>query len=107
MVDSEWEDKVWKESWAQGVGEDPVDAEWEEWEGEECLAISSKPKRPREDAQAAKRVKLDTSSSWGESVPEGVAARTEFLHSSNQEMGVGGTSKTQTKIKVYCGLEWL
>ena len=90
----------------KGFWDVPV-KKWEEWEEEEHLAISSKPKRPREDAQAAKRVKLDTSSSWGESVPEGVAARTEFLHSSNQEMGVGGTSKTQTKIKVYCGLEWL
>ena len=108
VVDSEWDDKVWKESWTQGVGEDQGgEKEWEEWEGEECLAMPSKSKRPREDAHTAKRAKLDTTSSWGESIPVGVAARTEFLHSSNQEMGVDASGKSQTKIKVYCGLEWL
>ena len=41
MVDTEWEDKVWKESWAPK--EDPT----EEWEGEKYLSVQPKEKRGR------------------------------------------------------------
>ena len=87
VVDSEWEEKVWKESWAQGEQVSSSGEGWDEWEGEECLADPPKLKRPRENAQAAKRARVDPTPSLGEAIPEEVVARNKFLHSSNQEMG--------------------
>ena len=101
VVDSEWEDQVWKESWAQGESKSSNTDGWEEWEGEDCLADPPKLKRPREDDQVAKRARVDPAPSWGEGVPERVVARESFLYSSNQEMEV---PTSQTNIKVYCGL---
>ena len=109
VVDTEWEDRVWRESWASR--EEPVadDKEWVEWEGEECLAVATKMKRPREEVKPAKRMKVaaEDGTTWGEAVSEEVAARNNFLHSSSQEMGVEDHRKAQTKIKVYSGLAWL
>ena len=80
-----------------------------EWEGEECLAVATKMKRPREEVKPAKRMKVaaEDGTTWGEAVSEEVAARNNFLHSSSQEMGVEDHRKAQTKIKVYSGLAWL
>ena len=58
VVDTEWEEQVWRESWKPR--EEPIreDQEWTEWEGEECLAAPPKPKRPREEERAAKRARI-------------------------------------------------
>ena len=46
VIDTEWEDKVRKESLEQGGYEVATEREkWQEWEGEEDIARSAKPKR--------------------------------------------------------------
>ena len=111
VVDTEWEDKVWKESWApreQPPSKESEERGYEEWEGEESLAVVTKVKRPRAENGNSKRMKLagEEGVAWGEEVPVGIVARDAFLYTEDQERRVD-TASTQSKIKVYSGLEWM
>ena len=77
LVDTKWEEKVWRRSWEPRGDRLTVIEEWEEWEGAECLAESSKPKRNREERRAAKRAEQNNNEgvAWGGKIPEGVADR--------------------------------
>ena len=102
VVDTEWEDKVWKESWAQR--EDPTG----EGEEEEHLSILPKEKRGREGSGvAAKKAKRDNDAGyiWGESVSEQGAARKAFLES--MEVAVPGPGATQSKLQPVTGMAWV
>ena len=103
VVDSEWEEQVWREAWKPR--EEPVreDQEWTEWEGEECLATQLKPKRPRDEDRVAKRARMEPEVAWGEGVKPGVAERDNFLYSQETKE----PARNQAKIKVYNGLEWM
>ena len=63
---------------------------WEEWEKEECMAESSKPKRNREERRGAKRAKMDNNDgvAWGEEIPEGVAEIESFQYNTSKETGM-------------------
>ena len=108
VVDTEWEDQVWKESWEPRGDKVAPDQEWDEWEGEECLAESSKVKRAREEKRPAKRAKVmnDEGVAWGEEVREGVADRDNFLYSRREEPCML-TAIGQAKLRIFSGLEWL
>jgi hypothetical protein len=101
VVDTEWEDRVWKESWA------PREEPSEEWEGEESLSNQPKEKRGRSEPTVAKRAKMDDEDGyiWGESVPARVAARSAFLESSG--VAVPGSSAAQTRLKPISGVAWV
>ena len=58
VVDTEWKDQVLKESWEPRGEKVAPEQEWDEWEGEECLAESIKVKRAREESRPAKRAKV-------------------------------------------------
>ena len=103
VVDSEWEEQVWKESWVPREEPAKEDQEWSEWEGEECLADIPKPKRPRDEQIQAKRPKLDPGVAWGEGTQPEVAERSTFLHS---QEGIK-PAKNQSKMTVYSGLAWM
>jgi hypothetical protein len=108
VVDTEWEDKVWRESWAPREEQVADGKEYVEWEGEECLAVTSKVKRGRDEPKAAKRIRVENEDgqAWGETVPDRVAARSTFLYSSSQRV-TEGRNNTQTKIKPISGVEWM
>ena len=103
VVDSDWEEQVWKESWMPRGEPIREDQEWTEWEGEECLAATTKPKRPRDEEKVAKRVRLEPGVAWGEGVQAEVAERVNFLHSQESTE----PARNQSKMKVYSGLEWM
>ena len=103
VVDSDWEEQVWKESWMPRGEPIREDQEWTEWEGEECLAATIKPKRPRDEEKVAKRVRLEPEVVWGEGVQAEVAERVNFLHSQESTE----PARNQSKMKVYSGLEWM
>ena len=102
VVDSEWEEQVWKESWV--TREEPVKEDQEsEWEGEECLADIPKAKRPRDEQILAKRPKLDPEVAWGEGTQPEVAERRTFLLSQESTK----PAKNQSKMTFYSGLAWM
>ena len=87
--------------WGEPVREDQ---EWTAWEGEECLANATKPKRPRDDERPVKKVRLEPGVAWGEGVVQAEdAEKVKFLH--NQESSK--PAKNQSKMKIYSGLEWM
>ena len=103
VVDSEWEEQIWRESWEPWEEPARDDQEYSEWEGEECLANIPKAKRPREEQIVAKRPKLDPEVAWGEGTQPDVADRRTFLLS--QERSV--PAKNQSKVTFYSGLAWM
>ena len=103
VVDTEWEEKVWKDSWMPRGEPVKEGEEWTEWEGEECLAAVPKPKRPREYNRVAKRAKPDPGVAWGEGVLEESSERQAFLYS----QGGPDQASSQSRIKVYTGQEWM
>ena len=72
---------------------------WTAWEGEECLANATKPKRPRDDERPVKKARLEPGVAWGEGDAD--AEKVNFLH--NQESSK--PAKNQSRMKIYSGLE--
>ena len=103
VVDTEWEEKVWKDSWMPRGEPVKEGEEWTEWEGEECLAAVPKPKRPREDSRVAKKARPDPGVAWGEGILEESSERQAFLYS----QGGPDQASSQSRIKVYTGQEWM
>ena len=103
VVDRDWEDQVWKESWMPRGEPVREDQDWTAWEGEECLANATKPKRPRDDERPVKKARLEPGVAWGEGVQAEDADKVNFLH--NQESSK--PAKNQSRMKIYSGLEWM
>ena len=104
VLDTEWEDKMWKESWEPR--EDPTG----EWEGEDDISISvnSKTKRTREGpGVAGKKTKLDDEIGhvWGEPKTEQEVAKQEFLESRN--VAVSGPGAKQSTLQPVTGMAWV
>jgi hypothetical protein len=95
VVDEEWENRVWKESWA--TKDTVVD--------EECLERPQSSKRRGESGVAAKRLKREEAGVvWGEDTTGGVGDRqSEFLF--EKVTGVDNTLR-QSKLKPVTGVEW-
>ena len=70
VVDSEWEEQVWKEAWAPRV----VTAE------EESVGEANRAKRKESALGGKKRIKLDSESMWGEVGTKGEEDRANFLY---------------------------
>ena len=95
VVDSEWDKEVWEEAWEPRPGEE-VD--------EDMLRTSGKSKsRKGESNTEQKRARRDESI-WGEELTGEDEKRRDFLHDASSQQKGGNT---QTKLKVFSGLEWM
>ena len=95
VVDSEWDKEVWEEAWEPRPGEE-VD--------EDMLRTSGKSKsRKGESNTEQKRARRDESI-WGEELTGEDEKRRDFLHDACSQQKGGNT---QTKLKVFSGLEWM
>ena len=95
VVDSEWEEQVWKEAWAPRV----VTAE------EESVGEANRAKRKESALGGKKRIKLDSESMWGEVGTKGEEDRANFLYAETAKPHE--LPKRQAKIKLLSGQEWL
>ena len=97
VVDSEWDEKVWKDAWKPRVTE--VD--------EECVGVVAKAKRRNEGRGGKKWQKLEDASrvAWGEEATADYKERTTFMYSPQEECP--SSSKKQGTIITFSGLEWL
>ena len=99
VVDEEWEQRVWKESWEPRVVK--VDEEGTQAEG-------SKSRKRGEDNDNKKRRKMDSDGgeAWGETAPATQESRDKFLYNTpNLDQRAG--AKRQTVIKPITGIEWM
>ena len=96
VVDEEWEQKVWKESWEPRVvttEEDSIRAE------------SGKGRKMEEDNAMSKKRKV-AQSAWGNASPSQQKSRNTFLYTGNTQERAG-TKLKQATIQPITGVEWL
>ena len=103
VVDEEWDQKVWQESW-QPRGVATVD--------EECIRAESKGKKRGSDNGVAKRIKLDMAegvAQWGEGPQEqDNNNKSTFLYDPpTRKGGVGKMRQPLLSLKPMSGAEWL
>ena len=99
VVDEEWEQRVWKESWEPRVVK--VDEEGIRAEG-------SKSRKRGDENDNKKRRKMDSdgAEAWGETAPATQESRDKFLYNTpNLDQRAG--AKRQTVIKPITGIEWM
>ena len=95
VVDQEWEEKVWKESWS--VADTVVEDEW--------VSQANKGKRKGDSSRPGKRLKREEDGvAWGESVSRKDENRDKFLYT---PIVAGESSKLrQSKLAPISGVEW-
>ena len=94
VVDQEWEDKVWKESWQ--VADVEVEDSW--------MNMTSNGKRKGNESSSDKRIKLqDQCVAWGESVSGADERKENFQYS--DVVGQSSNLKQSTLVPVT-GLAW-
>ena len=99
VIDSEWDDQTWKESWEPTEMEDV---------NEECIGESSKAKRKDPGrGEKCKRRKVETEAGvvWGEGISSAGEERSTFLSSESTPMTE--RAGRQSTIKLLSGVEWL
>ena len=108
VLDTEWEDKVWEESWQYSS----------KWEGEQTesdqdFQESSRLKRKKGSTGPRKRAKLDTAkaehrTTWGETISAGEQETITFLLSSRETpQEIPKVKSSQRRMKVFTGVEWM
>ena len=99
VVDEEWEQKVWKDSWTPRVVE--LD--------EECIGAGGGKGRKRgSDGESHKRRKMDRDDgvAWGEYTPVAEESRNDFLYGTPKAVRRAGRL-TQMTVKTVSGVEWM
>ena len=96
VVDRDWDNKVWEESWQTGMLE-------VHQVGEERVVDVSKQKRTREDERGAKKARFDDDWVWGEELPCNEVRRQEFLRSKGEDPTWRRGGYRQTTLKVLSG----
>ena len=99
VIDSEWEEQTWRESWEPTEMEDV---------NEECIGESSKAKRKDPGrGEACKRRKVETEAGvvWGEGISSAGEERNKFL--SSESTPTTERAGRQSTIKLLSGVEWL
>ena len=105
VLDTEWEDKVWEESWQYSS----------KWEGEQTesdqdLQESSRLKRKKGSTGPRKRAKLEAEhrTTWGETISTGEQETITFLLSSRETpQEIPKVKSSQRRMKVFTGVEWM
>ena len=96
VVDQEWEDKIWKESWT--VEDTVVEDVW--------MSQANKGKRKGESSRPGKKLKREEEGvAWGESVSERGEERDNFLYTPVVAAREGSKLK-QSKLVPLRGVEW-
>ena len=96
VVDTEWDNKVWEESW-----EPRTEPEMDE----DSLRESQKAKRGSGEGAAKKRIMRESHGVvWGEEMLPEDGSRNDFLREGLTRPE--GTT-VQTRVKVYTGVEWM
>jgi hypothetical protein len=96
VVDTEWDNKVWEESW-----EPRTEPEMDE----DSLRESQKAKRGSMEGAAKKRIMRESHGVvWGEEMLPEDGSRNDFLREGLTRPE--GTT-VQTRVKVYTGVEWM
>jgi hypothetical protein len=96
VVDEEWEQKVWNESWEPRVVTTEEDS---------IRAGSGKERRREEDHTMRKRSKV-SQGNWGNASPSKQKSRDTFLYTGNSQERAG-TNLKQATIQPITGVEWL
>ena len=97
VVDEEWEQKVWKDSWEPRVVTEEEDV---------LRADSSKTRKREDDKATSKKRRIEEGAAWGDASPSHQKSRSTFLYTGISE-DRAGTKARQATIQPLSGVEWL